>query len=1047
MKIKYLSCLLVLLLALPLIAAPPKGRLADPGALNVDNGTFIDVNRILMFVTNHANFGRDLSGRFGYDYGTFFPFTSIGAIDDGSNTVSPYYAGGLWIGGIDAATGDTLVVVSEYSSEYVPGPMVNETFSPDDAAYKVYKLYRDSLAGNPNADYTNWPIDQGAPTNDDDTPAMFGDQMLWSVFNDADVVQHDNNNGSTDPLGIEIKQTVFGFDREGALGNMVFLKIQVFNKGGKDLTDCYFSLWSDPDLGSAGDDFVGCDTLLGLGFCYNDNDVDTKYGVPPAMGIDFFQGPLISTGEDADTAFMWGDTLAGYVNMGMTSFNKYINGTDPDDNVQTYWFMEGLDAKNGGVPYSDGLAYRVPGDPNDPGEDPAFLDIASADRRMMQTTGPIDFLAGDSTEIIAAFIVGQGGDKLQSVSVVKALDDFAQKLYPEFNPPAAPAKPVVTVAQNSRVVTLSWTDTSEVDPGEYEFEGYTVWEGASDAGPWIELQTWDVVNGRDSALIDTVTDSYSQTSQPVVRRALSESGLNYHYTVGGLSDIQTYYYRVSAFSFSDTLLDGSDVPNGDRFLESATVVAVIPQSPGAGVVTAFDATEMIPVTHTGPGDGSIQPVVIDPQALTGHTYQVTFETGVFGTVWHLVNTTTGDTLLANQVNQSGDDEYFVVDGVLVKVLGPDPGVKTSDMFATDDQSLWGWDIPEGTRRFTWANADGFGWEGFRGAIGWGGPGDSHGFGENDPVDPGLLPDVLLKLATVDTLGVFDPLDTNVSYAYRYGRGFTGAPAQPEFAPFMINTVDGGYRYQDFEPSCPLSAWDMSVDPPRRLVVGYLENNAEFAVLDGKWWVRSNGDYGEGGPAAGSSATAGDGPREWLWIYLDDYSETPDPAYQGEAIGDPMPIMYWLTVNRRGNVPFSPDSTGQDQFLIISAKVNTATDVFTFTASSSTMAENEAALDDIKAVPNPFYLFGPYDPVVGNYQIKFHHLPATCTITIYNLSGDLINVIEKDDASTAIATWNVQTQENLPVASGIYIYVVDAPGFGTKIGKMAVFTEDEVLEVF
>ena len=112
-----------------------------------------------------------------------------------------------------------------------------------------------------------------------------------------------------------------------------------------------------------------------------------------------------------------------------------------------------------------------------------------------------------------------------------------------------------------------------------------------------------------------------------------------------------------------------------------------------------------------------------------------------------------------------------------------------------------------------------------------------------------------------------------------------------------------------------------------------------------------------------------------------------------------------------------------------------------------MGKSEDLLSAIKAVPNPFYLFGPYDPVVGNRQLYFTHLPEECTITIYNLAGDYINRIEKNDASTSMAYWNVQTENNLPVASGIYIYVVEAPGFGQKIGKMAVFVEDEVLKIY
>ncbi len=186
-----------------------------PLSTSVDNKTFIDVNNILMFVTNHGSFGRDLGGSFGYDYGTWYPYT--GNIDDYTNHTifgdySPLYSSGLWIGGMVNNT--VRVTVSEYSSEYVPGPMENNTFMPDRPEFRVFKLYIDSLKINPNQDYLdymNYGVAQGAPTivdiDGDEVPLMRGEQMLWSVFNDANPSGHTNM--GSDPLGLEIQQTVW----------------------------------------------------------------------------------------------------------------------------------------------------------------------------------------------------------------------------------------------------------------------------------------------------------------------------------------------------------------------------------------------------------------------------------------------------------------------------------------------------------------------------------------------------------------------------------------------------------------------------------------------------------------------------------------------------------------------------------------------------------------------------------------------------------------------------------------------------------------------
>lgn len=1083
MKIKFIVSLLVLLLALPAVALPPKTKMS-PGSMSLqtDNDTFIDVNRILMFVTNHGNFGRDLSGIFGYDYGTWFPYggdTSAVRTNDGSaGDKSPNYASGLWIGGtvdLGGGTLDTLVIVSEYASEYAPGPMENGTFMEDKPEYRVYKLYRDSLANNPNDDYENWPYDQGAPWRVDTTwlidtitldplvldttgideisdpyPDMIGDQMLWSVFNGADPDRHDGRTdaGETGPMGIEVKQTIFGFDRLGSLGNIVFMRYRVYNKGNDTYNNFMLSLWCDPDLGSAGNDYVGCDTNLSVGYVYNSVATDNQYpGVAvPCMGFDFFQGPLVP-GTAADTGRMWGQLWPGMANLGMVSFNKYINGTDPDDYQQTFQYMNGLDGSSNGAPYiynGDTLLYFHTGDPVAGTGD---LDTDAADRRWMQTTGPITFAPGDSTEILAAMVIGQGGDYLNSITIMKLLDDFAQRVYESgFNPPEPPAKPVVETGVSPGKISLTWDDTSEVDQGDFVFEGYSIYQGESDTGPWQLLETYDLINDVQNALVDTFPES--GIFLPVIMKSLKNNGLTYRYVVdrdvingGPLRDVTEYFFRVTAFSFAfgDTTNAGEPVPAGDRFGESETVVTVVPKAGVAGSHYPYAVADTIAVEHvSGGSDGLVAPLVMDRLQLDGHDYEVTFvEDPIEGTLWYLVDVTASppDTIFADESNLTGDGEYQRYNGFLMVVSGPpSPGVKSDD----DD----GWEIPNGTRRFTWANASGFGWESFHGALGWGGPSDTHGFGDNDPIPPAEHVAVLLKLAAVGADGSFNPADENVSYAYRYGRGFTGAPAQPEFAPYMINTTDPGYSFQDFEKSCPLSAWNLDNDPPTRMTLGYLENNAGFAVLDGKYWPRFTGDFDEGGPAAGSSNTDGGGPREWLWIFLDDYSETVNPAFQGDATTIPLPVLYWATWNRREDVAWEDG----DEFQINPARIILPADKYTFTASMPELTSTEGDLEAIKAVPNPFYLYGGYDPSPGSYKIQWHHLPAKCTIKIYNLAGDLVRTIDKDDPGP-LASWDVLTEQGLPVSSGIYIWVVDAPGFGTKMGKMAVFVESEVLRIF
>jgi hypothetical protein len=49
---------------------------------------------------------------------------------------------------------------------------------------------------------------------------------------------------------------------------------------------------------------------------------------------------------------------------------------------------------------------------------------------------------------------------------------------------------------------------------------------------------------------------------------------------------------------------------------------------------------------------------------------------------------------------------------------------------------------------------------------------------------------------------------------------------------------------------------------------------------------------------------------------------------------------------------------------------------------------------------------------------------------------LVQTIEKDDM-TSLASWDLLSNEGQRISYGIYIYHVDAPGIGEKIGRIAV----------
>ncbi|NUM78016.1 T9SS type A sorting domain-containing protein, partial [candidate division KSB1 bacterium] len=116
------------------------------------------------------------------------------------------------------------------------------------------------------------------------------------------------------------------------------------------------------------------------------------------------------------------------------------------------------------------------------------------------------------------------------------------------------------------------------------------------------------------------------------------------------------------------------------------------------------------------------------------------------------------------------------------------------------------------------------------------------------------------------------------------------------------------------------------------------------------------------------------------------------------------------------------------------------------------ASQDLALASAKTIgvfPNPYYAFNPQETSRLSRFVTFNNLPpnSPVTIRIFNLAGQLVNRIEKNDASQ-FARWNLLNFSNLPVASGMYIAHIEIPELGhAQVLKLAVIQEGEVLENF
>jgi len=687
----------------------------------------------------------------------------------------------------------------------------------------------------------------------------------------------------------------------------------------------------------------------------------------------------------------------------------------------------------------------------DPVAGTGFLDGEGADwsfppgdRRIIMSSGPFDMAPGDTQEVVMGTVAGLGSDRLSSVAVMKFNDEFVQNTYTAlFAVPKPPPQPDVKVAELNEKVVLEWSsneqrvkDIEEVtnQPGDYAFEGYNVYQLPSLSATLTDaltkrLVTFDLPSD-PAVVLDRQFDAATGLVLQVPVQFGSNSGVKRSHVldrdnirdVGRLYNGSEYFIAVTAYSVSKSGYTPAS-------LESPTlVIKVVPQgtSPGTRYASAFGDTLKGVVQSVAAGgsmsEGAVIPIVIDPSKVTGHTYKVVFKNDAGGnTLWDLIDVSANNkVLLANQSNQTGDENYTVVDGMLLKVTGPaTPGMKD-------------YSIPLGTRRWTWAgvgSGGNWGSEGFGGAIG-------NGFDQwfsGSTVTYDKLRNVLLKLAATGVDGVItDPNDADASFGYRYIRGATAPAAKPEFEPFIKNKT-AGYAFQEYAKSVPLAAYNAETTPPTRLMVGYLENNAANANLDGKYWP---GDYNV------TDNIAASGPREWLYIFDVPYSETPDPALQVDILNETLPIMWFCTFLRRGDIAYS----AEDEFLILANHLNTPANTFTFTAPANTVGDVALAKEDIGKVgvfPNPYYAYNPLERSRTARFVTFNKLPGQATIRIFNLAGQLVRTLNKDDA-TQFIQWDLANEDNFPVASGMYVVHVDMPAIGaTKVVKLAIIQEQEV----
>lgn len=137
----------------------------------------------------------------------------------------------------------------------------------------------------------------------------------------------------------------------------------------------------------------------------------------------------------------------------------------------------------------------------------------------------------------------------------------------------------------------------------------------------------------------------------------------------------------------------------------------------------------------------------------------------------------------------------------------------------------------------------------------------------------------------------------------------------------------------------------------------------------------------------------------------------------------------------------------DVFSLVSTKPFDRNDVFRFTIVGNSINRTKLGqdLENIYTVPDPYIATSTLERRLiseemgrGDRRIDFVNLPLECTISIFTSSGRLVRRIEhQSTVEEGRESWDLRTKDGLEVTHGVYLYVVEAPGIGKKIGKLSI----------
>ncbi|MEZ4746197.1 MAG: hypothetical protein R3C41_08990 [Calditrichia bacterium] len=821
--------------------------------------------------------------------------------------------------------------------------------------------------------------------------------------------------------------------------------------------------WSGDEDGDWDPEFddVGVDGIAGTGdFGEGDGKPNQRFY------LDFNNNGILDPGEPTSESrlegyrFGGGEPNFGFLDiaesdqLGLTSFNALLFGGN-------------------NRPRNDQLMWDLMSTQNQRPEDPEPVIEQEADNVFIYGSGPFTLRPGESQRFSIALLLGEDfSDLVQNASTSQQVFEsdyrFAQ----------APRKPMLTAVPGDEKVTLYWDAGAEAsfdpfvgranpdDPSKgFDFEGYKIYRSQDESfndtktitdskgNAFLSEPITYLKNGVElPAQFDIVNEYSGLSSIEYTGRGVrydlgNNSGLTHSFVdSNGVKNGVTYFYAVVAFDRGD---ENAGVAPSEtqrtirrdavdrQYTFDINTAAVVPGPPASGYMGPDLSNGMgdnLAAQIDGNATGTVAVNFLDPLLVENNVeYNVVFDTtrneddelevlySVIREEVKSVEFTSKDTLFVNLnlpypiypssvelLNAGGS----VVDPTQYELL-----YETTRIRSSSPNSL-----PEG-QKFTlrYKSAPVYRSQSLAGE-------------DDNTVFEGVRVVVEDRETALDSLTVdggksgFKIIQSNTNFSDELttiGLADVGNaapyPADFEIHFFDYDTTADGKFVSPGDTSigtnvvAPFKVFEVETGRQVDIFI-----NEPFTVIDNKRW-----DWFESIRLIRPGAT--------------------NPTQTTYMVQFTVPADTFMAHDSTDSLVYRPIYPGEgDIFTFFSQKPFDAGDSYRFTTRAAEFSNEAAknALQDVIVVPNPYIAFSETE-IAGvssgdrdDRNIQFRNLPRECTIRIYTITGEFVAQLDKNDNRDYIS-WNLLTFESQSLAYGVYIYHVDAPGVGTKIGRFAI----------